>query len=180
MARSSTVPLSARLQRGRETERTLHHWVAPRESCRKGLFTETSLRDESTCVRVSDQQQCCSESCCNSFTRVSFATRMLPLRDDARAHPKAGALLLRRDSSLVRGRVFLMIVAGLCVSRPSNARSEYRSGHAAGFRCAPARTRIKAYHSRANRKLVHQSSGALYRASSLISRSESNGCFGRN
>ena len=76
------------------------HWAAPRESCRKGLFTETSLRDESTCVRFSDQQQCCSESCCNSFTRVSFAPRMLPLRDDARAHPKAGALLLRRGSLL--------------------------------------------------------------------------------
>ena len=58
--------------------------------------------------------------------------------------------------SLGRGRVFLMIVAGLCVVLPSNARSEDRSGHVAGFRCAPARTRTEKYHSRANRTLVHQ------------------------
>ena len=58
--------------------------------------------------------------------------------------------------SLGRGRVFLMIVAGLCVVLPSNARSEDRSGHVAGFRCAPARTRTEKYHSRANRTLVDQ------------------------
>ena len=40
--------------------------------------------------------------------------------------------------SLGRGRVFLVIVAGFCVARPYNARSEDMSGHVAGFRCARA------------------------------------------
>ena len=56
--------------------------------------------------------------------------------------------------SLGRGRVFLVIVAGFCVARPYNARSEDMSGHVAGLRCARARTMTSAYHSRANRILV--------------------------
>jgi hypothetical protein len=60
-----------------------------------------------------------------------------------------------------RGRVFLVIVAGFCVVRPYNARSDGRGGRVAGFRCAPARTRTSAYHSRANRILVPHFPGVL-------------------